>query len=266
MTPAELCDAARDLRPLCVRWAASVVPDHAEDVAQEALVALTRRRDDVPRDKAGAWLREAVRRIALDTRSKQRDVPGDVSQAPCRAPSPEDTLASAEVSQVMRAALARMPESRRRVVVEVVGEETSIAAVAREDGIAESTVRTRLAVDVADLRDELQRQRVAEKRRGGSTSWCVVLGLTDVRAALKRIALLGTTAAVIVAGGASLHSPALGPTAIEAPARVVMVDTVRPVVATMAERSVERPAPASPEHRRARHDAAARFAAERFGR
>lgn len=265
MTPAELADAARDLRPLCVRWAASVVPDHAEDVAQEALVALTRRRDDVPRDKAGAWLREAVRRIALDTRSKQRDVPGDVSQAPCRAPSPEDTLASAEVSQVMREALARMPESRRRVVVEVVGEETSIAAVAREAGIAESTVRTRLAVDVADLRDELQRQRVAEKRRGGSTSWCVALGLTDVRAALRRIALLGTTAAV-VAGGASLHSPALGPTAIEAPARVVMVDTVRPVVATMAERSVERPAPAAAEHRRARHDAGARFAAERFGR
>jgi hypothetical protein len=44
-----------------------------------------------------------------------------------------------------------------------------------------------------------------------------------------------------------------------------MVDTVRPAVATMAERSVERPAVA-PEHRRARHDAGARFAAERFGR
>ena len=264
MTPAELSDAARDLRPLCVRWAASVVPDHAEDVAQEALVALTRRRDDVPRDKAGAWLRTAVRNIALDVRSKQREVPGDVSQMPCRAPSPEDTLASAEVSQVMRDALARMPESRRRVVVEVVGEETSIAAVAREDGIAESTVRTRLAVDVEDLRDELHRQRVSERRRGGSTSWCVVLGLTDVRAALRRIALLAAT----TTGGALLilpTGPVLGPTAIEAPARALAVDTVRPVVATMAERSVVRPVVA-PERRRERHHAGARFAAERFGR
>lgn len=241
-----------------------MVPDHADDVAQEALVALTRRRDDVPRDKAGAWLREAVRRIALDVRSKQRETPGDVSQAPCRAPSPEDTLASAEVSQVMREALARMPESRRRVVVEVVGEETSIAAVAREDGIAESTVRTRLAVDVTDLRDELQRQRVSEKRRGGSTSWCVALGLTDVRATLRRIALLAATAT----GGALLILPAgprLGPTSIEAAPHVVMVDTVRPVTALpAAERSVGRPEPMM--RPRARHDVAARMLAERLRR
>jgi RNA polymerase sigma-70 factor (ECF subfamily) len=265
VTPAELDATTREMRPLLVRWAASVVPGPAaEDVAQEALVALHRRRDDVPVERAAAWLREAVRRIALHT-YRGREVPVEELDAVDPAPSPEVTLASAQLSEAVREALARVPASRREVVVEVLGEGASVAEVARERGIPESTVRSRLAADVEALRDDLHRQRVSEKRRGGSTSWCVaVLGLTDVRAALRRIALLAAT----TTGGALLILPAgprLGPTAIDAPSRAVMVDTVRPVTALpAAERSVGRPEPVA--RLRARHDVAARMLAERLRR
>jgi RNA polymerase sigma factor (sigma-70 family) len=261
VTPDAAHRLATVLRPQAVRWASDYVDaQDAEDVAQTALEVLLRRADGIHPDAAYEFLRVTVWRAAASYRRAQREVLTD-AERPDPGPDPEVTLASAEVSQAVREAVARMPESRR-FVVEVLGGDRPIADVAREEGIPESTARGRRDAAADALRADLERQRAREKRRGGSTSWAFLPAWIDVRAAWKRLALLGTTAAV-AAGGASLHTPTLGPTSIDMPARVVIVDTVRPITSTLSASSVERTAP---EHRRARHDASRHFAAVRFGR
>lgn len=271
MTLTDLDDAIRTLRPACVRWAARLDLDAAEDIAQEALLALARRREDVPRDAASAWLYEAVRRIGADHRrrvARRREDPTAAPDVASPQPDPEDTLVSAQLSTAVQEALARVPASRREVLVEVVAEGASPTELGREQGVAPSTLRTRALADAEAVREELHRQRVAEKRRtGGHASWAL-LPFMDVRAGRKALALLGATAAVVAAGGARLHIPPLNPTPEERPAPILALDTVRPITPLPAAVRAEGQ-PVSNAYKfapRARHDAARHFVAVRFGR
>jgi RNA polymerase sigma factor (sigma-70 family) len=271
VTPDAAHRLATVLRPQAVRWASDYVDaQDAEDVAQTALEVLLRRADGIHPDAAYEFLRVTVWRAAASYRRAQREVLTDAERAD-PGPDPEVTLASAEVSQAVRDAVARMPESRR-FVVEVLGDERTVADVAREEGIPESTVRGRRDAAADELRADLERQRARERRKSGSTSWCPMwLAALDPRAVWRRVrqtvqTAIRPAAALLAAGtlgGAPQIPETLGPTAIDMPARTVTVDTVRPVTSTLAERGVER---AAPEHRRARHDASRHFAAQRFGR
>jgi RNA polymerase sigma factor (sigma-70 family) len=243
----------------------------AEDVAQSAIEVLLRRAADIEQGAAHEFLRSTVWRAASSLRRSRKEVLTEASPV-ADAPDPEQTLASAEVSAAVRDAVARMPESRR-IVIDVLGAERTVADVAREEGIPESTARSRLEAGTEQLEADLRRQRAREKRKSGSTSWCPVwLAALDPRDAWRRArqtvqAAIRPAAALLAAstlGGAPHDIPTLGPTAIDMPARVLAVDTVRPVTALpAAERGAGM---AAPEHRRARHDAGARFRAERFGR
>jgi RNA polymerase sigma factor (sigma-70 family) len=260
-------DAARRLatvlRPQAVRWASDYVDaQDAEDVAQTALEVLLRRAEAIHPDAAYEFLRVTVWRAASSHRRAQREVLTD-AERPDPGPDPEVTLASAEVSQAVRDAVARMPESRRRVVVEIIDGRT-VADVARDEGIPESTARDRLRAGEDELRADLTRQRAAEKRKSGSTSWMLMPWAIDVRTWWRRATMALGASAAVAAGGALLHtSPTLQPTSIDAPARVLDVDTIRPVTSTTAERGVDRVVPARP---RARHDVGARMLAERMRR
>jgi RNA polymerase sigma factor (sigma-70 family) len=268
-------DAARRLatvlRPQAVRWASDYVDaQDAEDVAQTALEVLLRRAADIHTDAAYEFLRVTVWRAASSLRRAQREVLTD-AERPDPGPDPETTLASAEVSQAVRDAVARMPESRRRVVVEIIDGRT-VADVARDEGIPESTARDRLRAGEDDLRADLTRQRAAEKRKSGSTSWCPMwLAALDPRVAWRRVrqtvqTAIRPAAALLAAstlGGAPRTSFDLGPTPDEPVVHTMPVDTIRPVTSTTAERGVDRVAPVRP---RARHDVGARMLAERMRR
>lgn len=259
------------LRMTAVRWARSYVDEQdAEDVAQDALALLLERAAGVEPEAAVAFVRSAVWKVASSHRRRRRREEPGTPAAVDDAPSPEDTLASAEVSEEMRAALARMPESRRRVVVDVVTGDRPLADVAAEQSAPESTVRSRLAADVEELRGEMHRRRVAEKRRtGGHASWAL-LPFLDVRAYGRRaLALLGATAAVVAVGGARLYVPPLNPTPEERPAAILALDTVRPITPLPAAVRGQDAQPVSVPYKfapRARHDASRHFAAVRFGR
>lgn len=260
VTPSEVETAVRSLRPLCVRWARSVVGGDAEDVAQAALEALVRKGPLIEAGAATAWLRTAVYYLA---RSHMRGRKELLVTGPELAADgdPEDTLASAQLSAEVQAALARVSSTRRPFVVGVLAEGRTLAAVAREEQIPESAARRRLADGTADLRGALSRERVAERRRtGGFSSFAAMLGLADVRwfrwtPALGAIAL----------GGALLHtSPTLAPTPDELPARVfVAVAVEQATTLPRAERGAERVEPAAP---RKAHDAGARMLAARLAR
>jgi RNA polymerase sigma factor (sigma-70 family) len=268
VTPADLDAVCREMRPALVRWASSLVPHRvAEDVAQEALMALTRHRDRVSRQEAAAWLREAVRRQALAAWRGLREMPEEAPEV-AASETPEDTLVSAQLTAAVRRAMDDVAESRRRILQAVTIDERQVVDVAREVGIPESTAHGRLEAATTEVRDALHRQRVAERRRtGGSSSW-MLMPFMDVRAWWRRaLALLGTTAAV-AAGGASLHiSPTLGPTPEEPLARAAEVEPLRlPTPLPAAEHGVERVSNPYEFVPRARHDVAARMLAERMRR
>ena len=256
MTPSEVETAVRSLRPLCVRWARSVVGGDAEDVAQAALEALVRKGPLIEAGAATAWLRTAVYYLA---RSHMRGRKELLVTGPELASDgdPEDTLASAQLSAEVQAALARVSSTRRPILVGVLADGRTLAAVAREEQIPESAARRRLADGTEDLRGALSRQRAAERRRtGGFSSFAAMLGLADVRWGWLA-PVLGAT----IAGGALLHIPDLAPTPDELPARTFVAAAVEQETALpRAERGADRVEPVAP---RRRHEAAPRMLAER---
>jgi len=257
VTPSEVETAVRSLRPLCVRWARSVVGGDAEDVAQAALEALVRKGPLIEAGAATAWLRTAVYYLA---RSHMRGRKELLVTGPELASDgdPEDTLASAQLSAAVQAALARVSSIRRPILVGVLADGRTLAAVAREEQIPESAARRRLADGTEDLRGALSRQRAAERRRtGGFSSFAAMLGLTDVR-----WGWLAPGLGAIAVGGALLtFSPTLAPTPDELPARAFVAAAVEQQTALpRAERGADRVEPVAP---RRRHEAAPRMLAER---
>lgn len=275
VTYAELDRTLRQMRRQCVRWAEGIVPGRvAEDVAQEALLALAKRPDIAAAD-APRWLRETVRRIALDTwRRMRREVP--VAEVPHEAADvdPETTLASAEVSQALRDAVARMPESRRALVI--LAEDVPASEVGRRLGIPERTARHWVEQARGELRETLERRDHASK--SGFRSWCIaVVALLDPRALWRRIKFVRVTigkavvalgaigAAIAALGGAPPH---IDPAPDEPLVRAVEVEPLRwPSNDARAERGRDAQPSKNPGgFERARHDAGKRFRAERFGR
>ena len=277
VTPAELDTTLRQMRSQCVRWASDVVPDRvAEDVAQDALFALSRR-PDITAEHAPQWLRETVRRIALNTwRCMRREMPVETAPDAVADVDVETTLASAEASQALREAVARMPESKRGLVT-LIADDVPASEIGRQMGIPERTARHRVEQARAELREALERRDRAS--RSGFRSWCVALGallhpralwrrIKFVRATIgKAVAALGAIGAAAVASGGA--PPHIDPTPDEPLVRAVEVEPLRwPSNDARAERGQDaQPSKISGGFApRARHDVGARFRAERFGR
>lgn len=276
VTPAEARAAAMTLRGRAVSWARSVGLDvsAAEDVAHEALETLIRKAEVVEREAVVAWLRSTVFYKVREHRRGGRELLVDAPETAAHG-DPEDTLQSAELSAAVRAAMDRIADSRRAILHEVLAEGRSPTQVAAEQGVPESTLRARLQGAAEALRGDLHRQRVAEQRRtGGHSSWSMVAlaGWQRVERRLRAMTVRRLVAALaaITVGGVPLTSEdveTLGPTPEELPVVAVAVEPLVQPAAAQAERG--RDEPVSPAYRlpaRGRHDASARFRAERWGR
>ena len=151
---ARLADSSK----LAVRVAYSVVrnPHDAEDVAQEAFARAHRRFSALrDRDKFRAWLVRMTWRLALDHRrgEKRRAAREEVAarEAERMAPTGPDGLAN-ERSERLWAAIDRLPEKYRVVIVLAAIEEHGIKEVATLLGAPEGTIKSRLF----DARKKLQ--------------------------------------------------------------------------------------------------------------
>jgi len=261
-------------RPIIRAWARSYGCRDDEDVAQEVLLAFAR--EPEVRDPK-AWLRTVTLRIARDHQARRRELL--VEELPVLAAEedgPEETLVSSQRRRSVWQAIRSLVAPRRRVLVQVAIEGRPLADVAREEGIPESTARSRLREAERDVGADLARRREEERRRsGGFTSWLAAIGLLDLRSFFRaRHALAGA----IVAGGVlailwPVESPRPAPPAPAVIAPVALVEDPLPV------EEVEETAPPAPTAEparpaqevrppaeRARHDAGRRFRAERFGR
>jgi len=264
VTPAAARAAVVTLRGRAVSWARSYgLPQAAaEDVAHDALELLLVRSAVVEPAACVAWLRAVVLKKARCHGRKHHElVSSDLIEDIAReVGDPEDTLASAQLSAAVQAALSRVSSTRRPLVIGVLAEGRTLAAVAREEQIPESAARRRLADGTADLRGALSRERVAERRRtGGFSSFAAMLGI-DVR-----WGWLAPGLGALAVGGALLHiPPTLAPTPDELPARAFVAVAVEQATALpRAERGAERVSPAAP---RKAHDAGARMLAARLAR
>ena len=110
----------RDMQPLIVRAAASIVRDAAEDVAQKVFAALLENdrkllRTFQGRSSLSTWLIGITRHQALSTlrREKARDLP----TPPAAAPGPLEHLLRAESEAQVTAALDALPPRERLILM-----------------------------------------------------------------------------------------------------------------------------------------------------
>jgi RNA polymerase sigma factor (sigma-70 family) len=130
-----------------VSYSSTGDPGLSEDVAQETFIAawrqLDRLRDTV---RLRPWLCGIARNLARKARKRRRReelVEADEQVAP--GGGPFDAAAHGELQQIVRDALARIPEAYREVLVLYYREDQSIREVAETLGTSEAAVMQRLS-------------------------------------------------------------------------------------------------------------------------
>lgn len=284
MTPQEHEHVARSYRPAVRGWVSRCVSARdVDDVTHEVFVRLARSFVKVDVARAEAWLRHAARSCVVDYARKRREDLTDPPPPPSEQPDPEQTLRSKQLAAAVQEGLRSVAAPRRDVLVAVALEGRTVADVAREQGIPETTAQSRMEQGARDLRAVMERTRAAKKRRGGFTSWGVMWAILDWRlralawlARVKALALrlwpkaVGFVAAATgigaIVGAVTMivDSARADPLAEEVPA--VAFET-RPLAFAvdppMAPSSVERPVEVVRPRRR--HDEHAHFEREAFG-
>jgi RNA polymerase sigma factor (sigma-70 family) len=131
-------------------------PDAAEDVAQEVFLDLHRRFGDNPGVHAPGWARTAAAHTALNLiRSNRRRAEREQRAAhPGAQHDPQAVVETAETTQAVRSALARIPQRQATVLV-LRYSGLSYAEMASALGIRVNGVGTRLRRAEARLRKEI---------------------------------------------------------------------------------------------------------------
>lgn len=192
MTDAELLDrlrrgdeTAREAllvrhAPAILRWArARCRADDADDVAQDALVAVAKGVGTV-QDGAAllGWLRAVTRNTCARRRRPRAGAPAvldpvDDEQVAADLPGPEEAAADAERRDTVRAAIGRLDDKYREILILRDVEGLTAPEVAERTGLRIEAVKTRLHRARAALRE-----LVAPSARGPA---CPDLGVTFSR-------------------------------------------------------------------------------------
>lgn len=152
-------------RPLCI-FAESYVraPDVAEEIVQDVLLWLWRRRDEVQPTGLLAYVYTAVRNRSLNHVRHQRRVDRWTTTASVDlrvagigqpAPGPEEEVARREASDELWRAIGRLPERRREVVVLRWLNDLSYAEIAAITGLTVKAVESTLSKAIKTLRRDL---------------------------------------------------------------------------------------------------------------
>jgi RNA polymerase sigma-70 factor (ECF subfamily) len=159
----ELEERIGDSSTLAYRVALSVVrrPEDAEDVAQEAFLRAHRSFASIrDRERFRAWLVRTTFRLALDRirgekrRSRREDAVA--LEPPARAESAEEEAERGQRRELVRQAIAGLPEKLRLVTVLAAIEEHDLASVARLLQLPEGTVKSRLFQARRELAERLR--------------------------------------------------------------------------------------------------------------
>ncbi len=139
-------------------------PAEAEDVVQDAFVAVVKRADQYhpTRGSVAAWLITAVRNLALD-RSRRRTRRHQIVEAGLRheesaAPAdPEVSFRELQDQARLRDALSALPAAQRETLEIAFFEGLSYPEIAAREGVPLGTVKSRAARALHALKDLLDR-------------------------------------------------------------------------------------------------------------
>jgi RNA polymerase sigma-70 factor (ECF subfamily) len=143
------------LRDLAARMTGD--PHRAEDLAQEAFVRLfAKRRDYTPRAKFSTYLWQIALNLCYDELRRRQRRPelslqgtageaDDAAEFAAGGPPPDEALADAETGEIVRSALARLPEIYRTVLVLRHYEDLKFREIAEVLEVPEGTVKSRMA-------------------------------------------------------------------------------------------------------------------------
>jgi RNA polymerase sigma factor (sigma-70 family) len=160
-------------------------PD-ADDAFQATFLVLVRRaRSNAWREALGPWLYGVALKVARKARASRarrwttnRQVPAMTNDAPAPTAEPDDTAA------IVDEELAALPAAFRRPLVMCEIQGLSRRAAARELGIAEGTLSSRLARGRKLLREQLVRRGVAPTVGGLAVAVPTILAAETVRNAV----------------------------------------------------------------------------------
>lgn len=148
------------------RLASAILGDatEAEDVVEETFWQAWRNRESFDPGRGGmtAWLLTIARSRALDRRraaGRRREVPDDAPAAQARATTPPDPAEADETTRLVRAALNDLASEQREVLELAYFEGLSQTEIAERTAQPLGTVKTRVRLAMAKLRDSLSALR-----------------------------------------------------------------------------------------------------------
>lgn len=191
----------------------------AEDIVQNALLALWERRDRVPPAARPRWLQTAIHlRIAELRRSRSTE--SRYARRACWEAAieldllgarPEDQLAGKQVDAWVQRLVQELREERRAVVQSYFVEDQPMPEVAARLGLQEATAWSRWWDAKRDLRRMVRRARKRELARAGTASFGLLLALREVWAGCRRrfrLPALASVTLLAVTGHVVLGRPA----------------------------------------------------------
>lgn len=130
----------------------------ADELAQEALLAVWRKADsfDASRASASTWIFTIARNLRIDRfRKEWRDVAvgDDLPDAIDEAAAPDDRLSETERCERIRDALRQLPPDQIKVIELSFFDEQPHAEIAKTLGIPLGTVKSRIRIAMSKLRD-----------------------------------------------------------------------------------------------------------------
>jgi RNA polymerase sigma-70 factor (ECF subfamily) len=135
-------------------------PETAEELAQETLLTVWRRAAsfDPNRAAASTWIFTIARNLRIDLsrrdgRSPPRDDPATFDLGP---PMPDDALGAVEDEERVAAAMAELPREQAQVIALAFFADKPHSEIAGELGLPLGTVKSRLRLAMARLRNALR--------------------------------------------------------------------------------------------------------------
>jgi RNA polymerase sigma-70 factor (ECF subfamily) len=128
---------------------------HAEDLAQEAMVRAWRHREAIGPGQERAWLTATARHLAIDSYRRENARRTREARYASLAVPADDLAGRVAETVTVRAAVAALPPIRRAVIAELYYAGRTIAETAEALGIPPGTVKSRANHALAALRSAL---------------------------------------------------------------------------------------------------------------
>ena len=131
----------------------------AEECAQEVMATLWHKAHmfDPARASVATWIFTIARNRKIDLLRKQRrPEPEELSWGPEAEPDQEDTLVLQQESELLRQALAELPDAQRQLIERAYFGDLSHSQIAAETGLPLGTIKSRIRLALDRLRHAMK--------------------------------------------------------------------------------------------------------------